>query len=321
MTNSSRRVVWVALIAAAITGPASTHPGGHHGEHGQTPPFGGTHAHLVLSTSSGQELVVATPDPDETPGVAVSEVVKEALAATWLTDEERSVMRVFHGLWQDDDFQTPDARAILARMRLTPDAAAFDDPDARPEWAAETLLFAGETEKVRERLGELETPWATRLRGESLAADGDTDGALKVLLPLAAADPAQWSEDPRASVEQARARLIAARLRGSDAAGYKATLASLGRVHQQIDRLYWPAFLVEGELLAEKYSNTDSAAALQTALSLNPRHPDIWYAFGAIAINSVQFDAVEASAAAIEKIARPTSAGGTPAGKASSRPE
>src|SRR5690606_31471202 len=70
----------------------------------------------------------------------------------------------------------------------------------------------------------------------------------------------------------------------------------LSRAHQQLDRLYWPARLTEGELLHEKDDAAAATEALRETLALNPRASEAWYMLGRIALR--QFDFAAAGRAA-----------------------
>src|SRR4051812_20703980 len=59
--------------------------------------------------------------PVEHPDVA--EPVLKRIEAPYLTAEERKNLRVFHGVWQEGDLDTPQRRASAALIR-----GAYDDP-------------------------------------------------------------------------------------------------------------------------------------------------------------------------------------------------
>ncbi|MFW5652577.1 MAG: tetratricopeptide repeat protein [Planctomycetota bacterium] len=90
--------------------------------------------------------------------------------------------------------------------------------------------------------------------------------------------------------DAARCLIHRARLRGEPARRYQEILSVLGRVHQQIDRNYWPARLVEAQLLLDKDNAGQAAMALHEVLSLNPRASEAWYLLGRIANERFDFD-------------------------------
>jgi hypothetical protein len=53
----------------------------------------------------------------------LDQAASKAIAAQWLTDDERRALRVFHGVWDERDLTTP---ALTAAVALN--AWRFDDP-------------------------------------------------------------------------------------------------------------------------------------------------------------------------------------------------
>ncbi len=46
--------------------------------------------------------------------VSLHESAQAAIDAAWLTDEERGALRLFHGVWDDRDLNSPQAQAAVA---------------------------------------------------------------------------------------------------------------------------------------------------------------------------------------------------------------
>jgi len=51
---------------------------------------------------------------------ALDAAAREAMEVPWLTDAERTAMRVFHGQWTSDDLGDPAGAAMVAAVRYTP---------------------------------------------------------------------------------------------------------------------------------------------------------------------------------------------------------
>ncbi|GAB4550623.1 MAG: hypothetical protein Tsb0013_12470 [Phycisphaerales bacterium] len=80
--------------------------------------------------------------------------------------------------------------------------------------------------------------------------------------------------------EACRAVVLLARLTGADAPAYQTMVQSLTEAHQKLDRLYWPAVVVEAELLESKGNAQESSQAAAQALSMSPAAADAWAILG-----------------------------------------
>ena len=79
-----------------------------------------------------------------------------AIDAQWLTDEERKDLRVFHGVWDDRDIDSPTRRAAVTLNAGDFDDAALSDPSVPVELRAEALLGRGDLDNAI-RLLEMRT--------------------------------------------------------------------------------------------------------------------------------------------------------------------
>jgi len=227
--------------------------------------------------------------------------VRDAIRADWLTAEERSQLRVFHGVWDDSDLNTPDRKALVALNAwdfadpaLTNDAV---DPTIRAEAAllqgrpdeALVVLDAADAERLR-------TYRAARIRAEAHEALGQFDQALDVMAAPIRNMLRERLEDPAELTEGVRMLIIRARIAGQPARDFQTIVSLISRVHQELDRLYWPARLEEAKLLADKDNAQDAVDALHEVLELNPRCAEAWYELGRLAIQRFAFDAAAQAA-------------------------
>src|SRR5690606_26884670 len=102
------------------------------------------------------------------------------------------------------------------------------------------------------------------LLGESLEKLGEYDRARTVVQPVLDALPkAERLSDIDGILNGVRALRLRAKLDGTPAAGYTRMIGLLSKIHQEIDRLHWPALLLEAELLIEKGSRDDGLQVLE----------------------------------------------------------
>lgn len=242
-------------------------------------------AFVITTVSSAQTLV-----PENVP---LSESVRTALDAQWLTDDERSALRVFHGVWDEKDLKTPLLEAIAALNDWRLGDESLSNPDVPATLRADALLRAGEIDEALALVEGDASPAAARIRAEALETLGRFDEAAR-----AAADPVELLKEHRLDdaaqlTDAVRALIVRSRIDGQPARDFQSMMSLLGEAHSQIDHLYWPAMLIEAELLAEKDNAQEAVAALHQTLSLNPRSSDAWYQLGRLAIQRFAFEAAE----------------------------
>lgn len=255
-------------------------------------------------TGSGFEPMAAPP---------TSEVVQRAIDQAYLTPDEVRDLRVFHGLWEDSDLDTPQRAATAALIRGAWNDAALSASGIDPLDRLEGLLMQGEYEAVLEQTEAdremRESPQGARIRAEALErlgrladAAAATEGALRALSRTAAgASAGDLVEGVRMHAQ--RVRLAGPSDRAAPAQDYHAMVDALSRVRSRIDRLYWPALLAEAELLYAKDNSPQAAEALTELLRLNPSCARGWYLLGQMSADSFNFDNVERIAMRLEQLA------------------
>lgn len=234
----------------------------------------------------------------------LSEAAQRAIDAEWLTDAERAELRAFHGVATGEDLDRPRAAALVALNAWAFDEPALDDPDVPVELRAEARLRAGELDAAITILRGAHSIRAARIRAEAYEGLGDYEAAGKALRPAVVRLLDRKLDEAADLTEGVRALAIRARIEGQPARDYQSMMTLLGRAHQELDRLYWPATLAEAELLIDKYNVQEAVAALHETLSLNPRCADAWYHLGRVALGRFDFDSTNVAIAALNRIAR-----------------
>src|SRR5690606_30176923 len=100
------------------------------------------------------------------------------------------------------------------------------------------------------------------------------------------------SQDAADVVEAVRMLIVRSRIVGGGADGaadFHAMMNALGLARDRINRLYWPAYLAEAELLYAKDNPAKAAEALQQTLSLNPQAAAGWALIGRMGVDAFNF--------------------------------
>jgi len=177
----------------------------------------------------------------------------------------------------------------------------FDDPAVDPLIRAESLFHRGELTKAIETLERIEGSAAGVLLAESLEILGEYDRARTALQPALDDLPrAERLSDIQGILTGVRALRLQAKLDGTPAAGYTRMIGLLSKVHQEIDRLHWPALLLEAELLLERGNRQDGIEVLQQVLSINPVAAKAWRLLGDANVDGLNVDGAAAVAQRLE---------------------
>lgn len=225
-------------------------------------------------------------------------IVRELLQDDFRTDEERSALHRFHGTWDEEDLRSPAHRADVALQAWRLDDPVFGTPEVPALMKAVAAARRGELETALALLGADGTNVGLVLRARLLLDLGREAEAETALRAAIAREPSSI-DDQVARVDAGR-RL--ARLTGATGVAYQRLMNTLGRVRTEVDPLYWPAILLEAELLFEKNRFNDAGQALWDVLELNPRCSDAWYLLGQLGVRIFDFDAAATAAAALRRI-------------------
>jgi tetratricopeptide (TPR) repeat protein len=254
-----------------------------------------------------QDGARAVTEPDAPRGlvprqVRLGEAGQSAIDAAWLTDEERAAARVFHGVWDERDLTTPSSRAWVALNAWDFNHPSLEDPAAPVELRAEALVRQGALHRAIDLLAGAESATAARIRAEALEGLGDLKAADEAVDAVVSRMLRVKIEDAAELTESVRALFLRARVEGQPARDFQTMLDLLGRAHQELDRLHWPARLAEAELLLEKDNAPEAVAALHEVLALNPRCAQAWYMLGLIAIDRFDFESAQVAAQALRRL-------------------
>ncbi len=234
--------------------------------------------------------------------VPLNPSAEAAITAEWLTDDERKDMRVFHGVWDERDLDTPLRRAQVALNAWALDDPVFTDPSVPAEFHAEARLKAGDLRGALDRLAGIESNRAARIRAEAYEGLGNYDAALQAVEAPVQRLLNTTTDDPAEVTEGVRALVVKARIQGQPQRDYEAMMMLLGRAHQQLDRLYWPAKLAEAELLIDKDNAKEAVTALHETLALNARTADAWFTLGRVALRRFDFDSAGLAADKLRRL-------------------
>src|SRR5690606_7314229 len=113
-------------------------------------------------------------------------------------------------------------------------------------------------------------------------------------------DRAERVLDARGIVAGVQALRLTAQLDGTPAAEYTRMIGLLSKVHQEIDRLHWPALLLEAELLLERGNRRDGIEVLGQVLALNPMSAQAWRLLGDANVDGLNVDTAAAVARRLE---------------------
>ncbi|MEM1328931.1 MAG: tetratricopeptide repeat protein [Planctomycetota bacterium] len=262
-------------------------------------------AMLALAPAAVAQVQVGSDPntPDEpAPSIELAPVARDLLDAPYLTDQERSEARVFHGQWQPADLEDPGARARAALIAGAVHDPSLTNPDVAAIDRAEGALLRGEPENAIELLAQDQTTRARRLRAEALLSMGRLDDAAN---EAERATMALGSQDSGEVSEAARAARVLLRLRGGERAanGFRGLINALAQARER-NRLDWRPRLVEAVLLEERDNGPEARAALMEALRLNPRCAEAWSMLAEMQVDTFGFSTANAIAGRLDEIAR-----------------
>lgn len=233
--------------------------------------------------------------------------VARLLEAPYISEPERSRLRVFHGHWTAEDVDTPELAALAALTRGDEDHPSLAAPDTPPLLRAEAMIRRGELAGALDALAGDAGYRAVRLRVEALEALGRhaetlaaTEVAVDRLLRERTDDAAELTD--AVLTLMARARLAGPER--NDGTDFQTLMALLTRARGELDRLYWPAALAEARLLYDKDERGRAGEALREVLALNPACADAWRMLGDLAVDGFQFDQADAIARRLDALAQ-----------------
>ncbi|MEM7627256.1 MAG: hypothetical protein AAF333_16795 [Planctomycetota bacterium] len=251
----------------------------------------------VVRPATAHDLPLGTPTaeaPEDEADQTIEEVppspaLVRILESGVFDDETRRRLELFHGRWDDLTPDNPDEAASLALAQFRLADPALRDERADPMLRAEAALFRGQSDEVLRLLADDPGVPATLLRAQAHEQRGELGEAVELLTPLRRRFQHETIDDPATLTAAARAIVMLAHLEGRPSQDYRLALGLLGKVHQEIDPLYWPAHIAEAELLMTKDNRTEAGEALETALSQQPNAGAAWYTLGRLTVGGYDF--------------------------------
>ena len=242
--------------------------------------------------------------------------VEQRIAAPFNSEDDRRELRIKHGLWTDDDLDTPARRARAALIAGAIDHMDLFDERADPLDRAEAARRRGELEDALDLLEGESSLRAIRIRAQALFQLGRFEDADAAVTPAVERLARVNVEDAGELAEGVRALQIRARIRGPERVGggdYETMLSLLKRGRERLDRLSWRVRLAEAELLYDKHNIAEAATAATEALRRNPRSARALALLGRITVDRFDMDTADRIAAKLDELAG-EAGGANPAG-------
>ncbi|MFG0284545.1 MAG: tetratricopeptide repeat protein [Phycisphaerales bacterium JB039] len=260
---------------------------------------------ILLGVQSAAAQLAMPDAPPPTP-----EAVTRLLDAGYLSEAERAAIRVFHGLWTQEDLADPLLAARAALIAGVWDHPALTSRELPVEMRAEAALHRGEAQTAVDLLAETDSVRAMRLRAEALETLGRFEDAIRATDPAVALAAERDLGAPELT-DIALALAVRIRLASpapADGVTYQRMLALLTQARERVDRLYWPALIAEAQLLHSRDNTPEASEALEQALALNPKAAEGVALFGQMAVETFNFDHAEAMASKLESLRSSTGA-------------
>jgi len=230
------------------------------------------------------------------------------LSQDYLTDQEREMLSLRHGLWEAAHLDTPLEVALAATTVGRWNDPVFNNSDLPHEVRAAALLAKGEPEQAEALLAGIGTTRGVLLLARAILAQGRADDANTALLPLVdrfANDPINDSDE---LVDLVEAAVLQATLAEPSQPGStpRAWVAALARARSELDPFSWAAPLAEAHILIKHHNYAEAGPAFQQALERNPRNARGWALFGELAVNSFDLEKAERIALRLDELAAPS---------------
>lgn len=223
----------------------------------------------------------------------LSPAVEMMLDDDLLTDAQRNELAIFHG--QYDRVRRPsrldEAKEALARWELSHPLLVDDHTPVMLR--AQAALHRGEAQQVIDRLKDEATAQAALLRASAQVQLGDYAAAIETLTPWRKKLQFEAIHDAVELTAATKGVLLLAQLEGRPSEDYQLALRLLAKARSELDRLYWPAYLAEAQLLAEKGNGAEALKAAEEGLRLNPNAAEAWRLIGESALDGFDFPRVQ----------------------------
>ena len=234
--------------------------------------------------------------------IELSPLVRTLIDDPFTNDQERRLLRVFHGLWDELGDATAVERARMAMIRLDPDDVALADASVPALLRVEAALMRGEPDDVLQLTEGDASPQASLVRARALVSLGRAADAVALLTPWRVKLQHESLDDAADLTAAARGLVLLAELEGRPAQDYHLAMSMLAKARDELDRLYWPAHIAEARILLSKDNPEQAAEALQQALQLNLRAAEAWRMLGELVASGYDFDRAALALAKLDAI-------------------
>jgi len=255
---------------------------------------------LILAAAYASPATHARPSDDDSPELRPS--VVKLLDDPTLSTEQRDARAIFHGQYDRIDDPSIAQQAEIALRRFDLNDPVLRDPRAPALFRAEAALLRGEIDRIPDLLTHETSIRAALLRAEAHDLLGETAEAVDQLHTIKQRLGDETISDADELTAAAEAIIFLARFEGASPEEYRLAMQLLAKSRIELDKLYWPASLVEAQLLMEKDGSRDAGQAILDALSLNPVSSRAWYLAGRLALSRFDFEGVNRAAAELRQI-------------------
>ena len=231
---------------------------------------------------------------------ALSAAVRSAVDSPALRDDERSELRMRHGLWTAADLASPSRRAQAALDTWSLQDPSLVDPAVAVDVRAEALVRRGRAAEALSLLAGCEQPRCALVRASALDLLGRIPEAVAALEPLVLAAQADQATDESLRLG-ARAVMRLGTLKPVAPALWKQSIDWLARLRES-DRLDPEIPRLEGQLLIARHNREEGVPALQQSLERDLRGAATWFALGRAALDGFDFDSAIAAARALRAL-------------------
>ncbi len=246
---------------------------------------------IMVISLAAMLLIAGTPSATAKPNdqIKLSSIVSKLLDDPVITPAQRRSLAIFHGQWDRLDDPTRQEQAQIAMQRYDLANPLFNDNDVPAVLRGRAALARGAADEVVQILEDHLTARGALVKAKALEDLGQTGKAVVVLTPLREQLTDTQTTDAQELTAVAEAIMMLARLEGRPAGEYALAMSLLGNVREELDPLYWPAFVAEAKALIEKDNIPEAGDALREALRLNPQCSIAWYLLGRLALGGFDF--------------------------------
>lgn len=270
-------------------------------------PKSGDRFHVLVA--AGMVTVILFPadltaTDGKSPDIELAPMIRKLLDDPATSETERRRLALFHGQWTEIDDPTPAEQARIAHDAFRLMDARLVESSGPTGWQASAALRRGDAHQAVELIKSDQTAQGALLRATALDMLGRRREATSVLIPWRHRLHEETIDDPAELTAATQAMVMLADFEGRPAQDYHFAMNLYAKAHDELDRLYWPAYLAEAELLIAKDNAAEAVKAALAALRLNPTCGPAWYLLGKISLDRFDFERAIACEKQLRRINR-----------------